>query len=716
MYWAGWTGHDDVGLYAGHQGIDLSNFHMQYFLTGDRRAMDGPTLFTQRLVEDFDPMQLPNVGATSSACMALALPAQAYFQTWDERIARKLHIARQRALDLRTTTGLAQQDYYGALYKWQVRHWGTLEDYKVTGAALSRQSLLVGLPLLLAHVPEPTLGYQDHSGAFANFADQWTDDPRWASWLAARLESTVAAYSDEQGNIVGEPYAGTHNANFMQVVAFGLDLLARRQSNLAPYPQLEVLNLADTAPLWLRKQPRQDVTLHLSYQPGWDLQVRHFDAKFNDWRGSYYAGPLHVAGRQEIFSRNALGLAEGSAVLRLPPDVIDGDYQITGVNSVLAGDATGLVVLAREGVYLKGLSLQPEAWHLQLPANARGRVYVSRDTDLTLGEARQTLKGKQWHELANAGTDPLPATLWVRGMTYVRFDGDIPAVLAAHDASRWFLPRGTQTSPAPLPEPVDAAMEFVPGRSGKPGDQAVLVTRSDLSIPVGQRLDPRRWQQLDWTRGTIEFWYQPRWSSDLQSAPIVKTLLGGTALPFSIEYNHQMPASLSRRSVFYSLGNLTLNSQGAGEGSWYGLRLVNPTQMHQGRWTHIAVCWDTEPDGRGWIAELYRDGLGSGLESGGRNAAGPFHVHESEPSFKRFLPRQRGDDGKEPVLWLLSSLDGAVDDLRISNVVRYPRPFDVGQVQCGAADEHTLMLLRFDGKLDAQVPAGNPAIAARRGR
>lgn len=714
MYWAGWTAHEDVGLYAGHQGIDLANLHMQYFLTGDRRAMDGPALFAQRLIEDFDPYKLPNVGSTSSACMALALPAQTYFQTWDDRIGRKLLIARQRALDLRTTTGLANQDYYGALYKWPVRHWGTLEDYKVTGAALSHASLLTGLPLLLHEVPEPTLGYQDHSGAFANYAAQWTGDPRWASWINARIGRTVAAFSDEQGNIVGNPYVGTHNFNFPQLVAYGLDVIARDQAQLQPYPMLKVTSLDRAPSLWLRKAPSQDVTLHLQHEPEWDLRAAGVDAKFNEWRASYYPGALQVNGQVQAFSRQAPGRAEGTLALRLPPDAIPGDYQFTGIDAVLASDAEKLVALAREGAYLEGDSLDPQRWFLQLPAGASGKVFISRASELKIGESSRTLAGGQWHEISNQATDPVMAMLSVRGLTYVRLSGKIPAVLAAHDESRYFVPRGVNVDPVELPEPVNASLEFAPGRSGREGDRAVLVSRSDVSIPVGKRLSPTRWQCLDTARGTLEFWYQPRWTSDLATAPIARPLIQSNVLPFNIEFSHQSPAQLDARTRFLNMGALKFHCQGAA-GSWPVLPLLNPTSLQQGHWTHIAICWTTDAEGRGYRAELYRDGLGSAFEAGGRNSAGPNHPHDGEPSFKRFMPRER-EEAANPTIWLLSQLDGAIDDLRISDVVRYPKPFDPSQAGTTLADENTLLLMKFDGDLRAVTPRAEAPLEARRGR
>lgn len=714
MYWAGWTAHEDVGLYAGHQGIDLANLHMQYFLTGDRRAMDGPTLFAQRLIEDFDPYKLPNVGSTSSACMALALPAQTYFQTWDDRIGRKLLIARQRALDLRTTTGLANQDYYGALYKWPMRHWGTLEDYKVTGAALSRASLLTGLPLLLHDVPEPTLGYQDHSGAFANYAAQWTGDPRWASWIHARISKTVAAFSDEQGNIVGSPYAGTHNFNFPQLVAYGLDVIAREQNRLAPYPLLNISSLDRAPSLWLRKAPSQDVTLHVHHEPEWDLRVAAADAKFNEWRASYYPGAVQVDGQVQTFSRLAPGRAEGTLALRLPPDAIPGDYQLTGIDSVLAGNAEKLVALVREGAYLEGNSLEPERWFLQLPAQTSGKIFVSRACELRIGQQTRTLTGGQWHDVANQATEPVMAMLAVRGLTYVRLSGKIPAVLAAHDESRYFVPRGVNVEPVELPEPISASVEFAPGRSGREGDRAAVVSRSDLSIPVGKRLSPTRWQCLDATQGTLEFWYQPRWSSDLAAQPILRPFIQSNVLPFSIEYGHQIPAQLDGRTRFMNMGALKYLSPGAA-GSWPVLPLLNPTSLQQGKWTHIAICWTTDAEGRGFRAELYRDGQGSGFEGGGRNAAGPMHPHESEPGFKRFTPRER-EDAPTPAIWLMSQLDGAIDDLRVSDEVRYPKPFDPSMVNTRLADEHTLLLLKFDGDLRAITPQSKDLLEARRGR
>ena len=58
-------------------------------------------------------------------------------ETWDERIGRLVHGCREKRVDPRTSTGLADLPYYGAAYKYPVALWGPLSDWIATGSAVA---------------------------------------------------------------------------------------------------------------------------------------------------------------------------------------------------------------------------------------------------------------------------------------------------------------------------------------------------------------------------------------------------------------------------------------------------------------------------------------------------------------------------------------------------------------------------------------------------
>ncbi|MDQ3621748.1 MAG: hypothetical protein M3463_04560 [Verrucomicrobiota bacterium] len=120
----------------------------------------------------------------------------------------------------------------------------------------------------------------------------------------------------------------------------------------------------------------------------------------------------------------------------------------------------------------------------------------------------------RWHLLHGADADRLWA-IHARGLTFLRFWGDIPAVLAQDDPAHFFLPSGELTRAAAAPA-IDVTSRFEPGPSGEDGDQAAVFTPGRLlQIPRGKALGPEVFEHLDYRRGALEMWLRPRWSTGM---------------------------------------------------------------------------------------------------------------------------------------------------------------------------------------------------------
>jgi hypothetical protein len=127
FYWAGEEhAKDPSGMLSGHQGKDLENLLYQFYLTGDRHALDAVNNFGEVYLAKWDPTVLPNVGATSNNHMPLGFGAILYRHTWDERFRDKAAAARDRVIDLNTTTGLVDGAYYGAVEKLKTPLWASV--------------------------------------------------------------------------------------------------------------------------------------------------------------------------------------------------------------------------------------------------------------------------------------------------------------------------------------------------------------------------------------------------------------------------------------------------------------------------------------------------------------------------------------------------------------------------------------------------------------
>lgn len=697
LYWATWTGWGPTGMFHGPQGVSLENYYLQHYLTGDRRVLDGPELFRVVYAERFDPMELPNVGATSNACMAEALGAQVYFHSGDERVNAKLRVARQRLIDLSTTTGLADQDYYGAPYKWQVRHWGTLTDWIVTGAQLPQDALIKCMPAWFDYTPPVTLGYQDHSAQYLNYYDQWTNDPRAAAWTRQRIFRTVDAFSNERGNLTDVPYAGPWNANFPEVIAYGLDLLARQDDAPMHFP-LVGLNPFDVMPTAFMFEKPRGRPVSVTFQHGGDWNVKMTtpnDPEYEQRRG-YNAAGVTIDAQREVWSRDADGLAVGSVALTLPTDVLDGEYRLDGAHAVQTTDADRFVLVAPRGVYLPAQNVPTTPWYFGVSAGTSGRLYTSRPAALSHDGEVTTVEG--WHELRNDSAATAMYCLEPGDVTFVRFDGDVPAALAPGAASRWFAPQ-TGATPIADGEPVDGKTVYSDGVAGK---ALVLPGVGQVQVPVGKPVGDRAYECIDWNRGTLEMWIQPRWSSAMARDKVTTGyFLGGSGLPFAVEYRRHMGNDPTYRYIDHYFHAFMLYTKGAAKNSWYHMQMFGGKPLMQNEWLHFAVCWDTD-DKQGWRAAMYLDGKQ-------KYAFGLHHPHERERSFKRFMPVMSDNPD---AIWLTGRLNAAYDELRISDVVRYPDNFTVPARGAAVADDHTLLLMHFDENVDVIAPRASGAIEA----
>jgi hypothetical protein len=120
-------------------------------------------------------------------------------------------------------------------------------------------------------------------------------------------------------------------------------------------------------------------------------------------------------------------------------------------------------------------------------------------------------------------------------------------------------------------------------------------------------------------------------------------------------------------------------------------RGFHPAPLDQGVWHHVAVCWDTPPE-RGWVSLIYANGkAGEPSQPGGFRLARFAEMEEKEPPKWRPL-----NVTPQNPLRLTGAFDAVFDEIRVSDVVRYPTDFQPVKAPL-AADDHTLLLLRLDG-------------------
>jgi hypothetical protein len=714
FYWAG-DDHakDPSGMLAGHQGKDLENLLFQFYLTGDRHALDAVNQFGEVYLAKWDPTVLPNVGATSNSHMPLGFGAILFRHTWDDRFRAKAAAARERVLDVDTTTGLVDGAYYGAIEKWNTRMWATVKDFEAFADPTSRRVLTQATEYLILEPPPSDSGYQDHGGLYAWCGWRLTGDVRFARWMNERLERTAYEYLDPAGKlryvslVDGLAFGGvTSTFNITETLIYGMGLVAEAESNpkniaavrkpwialsgnLPGHPEAEV---------WFVKPSHRRMRFDLLVDRGWNVEnrkpVKSIPSQLWITSRGNRVGPVEIYERPSYYTADHAGLGEGWARLTLPADVVGGEYRFTGVQAVLEHDAEKMVLVARDGVALAGTRDTPPTWYFQVPAGKQGTLYVNKPAVVVGPDgAKRPVNAEQPLELRGGTSDALYA-LTTHSLTFVRFGGDIPAVLAENDPELFFVP-STDVRPSGFAPPAEREI-YGEGLTAAAGDQGVYLTRNrKLSIPLASDGEP----VIDYRRGTIEFWVRPAWTTGGRAVPAGETSVDNLWIGGGGFWRLFYADSALDDADVKTMSSLRFAAPGKPQPQ----DLRNITPLGAGRWHHVAVCWDTEP--RGWVSELYIDGksaLGWGRFKAGLGRFNETGYKSDDTRFTIVEPK-----GNE--LTFYGAIDGVVDEIRISDVPRYPEPFAALSRRRFDADEHTTYLLHLDGEGRALCAGGKPA-------
>lgn len=714
FYWAGEEhAKDPSGMLSGHQGKDLENLLFQFYLTGDRHALDAVNNFAEVYLAKWDPTVLPNVGATSNSHMPLGFGAILYRHTWDDRFRVKAALARERVIDINTTTGLVDGAYYGAVEKWNTRLWATVKDFEAFGDPTSRQALVQACEFMILTPPPSDSGYQDHSGLYAWCGWRLTGDVRFARWMNDRLERVAYEYLDPQGKlryvslVNGLAFGGvTSTLNITETLIYGMGLVAEAEAdktkttavrkpwialaaNLPGHPEAEI---------WFVKDPHRRQQFDLLTDHAWDLENRKPTESIPSqlWitnRGNR-VGPVQIVERPSYFTTGYAGLGDGWARLTLPAEVIGGEYRFVRVPAVIEHDAKKLVLVARNGVALPGIRDTPPKWYFQVPAGKQGTIYVNKPATVTGPDrVKRQVTADQPLALRGGPRDAM-FELQTNSLTFVRFGGDIPAVLAQDDPEFFFLP-STDLRPTDFTPPPQNEM-FTAGLSDALTDRGLFMTDDrKLTIPLAT-VDDR---VLDYRRGTIEFWVRPVWTTGGRTVPVGENSVdnlwiggGGFWRMFYTDFagNDDDVRTLS-----------SLRFAAPGKPAPQDLRNITP--FRAGRWHHVAICWDTEP--RGWVSETYIDGSPALGVSRFKTGLGRYNetAYKKEPNTKWTIVEPNGKE-----LTFYGGMDGVIDEVRISSIARYPEPFDPPSRRRFDADADTTFLTHLDGNVDAINGQGKP--------
>jgi hypothetical protein len=261
------------------------------------------------------------------------------------------------------------------------------------------------------------------------------------------------------------------------------------------------------------------------------------------------------------------------------------------------------------------------------------------------------------------------------------------------------VPR-TEVSPIALPDAVEPKGDYA---SGIAGQSLVLREGKHLRIDRGPKIGEKKFALIDYERGTIELWLRPRWTASMLTDTHERGFFGGALFP--LHYSVVVPDRIDARTLSRNFNLFEMNIWG--EGGYPAVqRHYLPVTLRQGDWYHLAFSWDTDAQ-RGWIAELYVNGRPSNPDN--RPHVGLSHWGESDRHHK---PMVIGVPNSSDLM-LLGNIQCDIDELRISDVPRYPMPFEPLKPAAHEADEHTLLLMHFDGDLQTITPRHDDPVEVR---
>ena len=702
LYWTGVPGR--VVAAGGHQAFDVLNHLYQFYLTGDRRALDVTLNFGQYLRRAFDPSVLPDIGATSGNFRAYGCAAILYAQTWDPAYVRLVQEARSRLVDLRTTTGLVNQDYYGAFYKHGARAWGVLQDYRATGDAAAGEALLKLCDYLVQTEPTHTAGYQDHDASFFQVAFDLSGDQRFADWINTRLNRLAFAFTTPDGKLRGIPYEGIHSSNVIELVAYGTELVNRTRALIRPRPLFSQLSRAQGS--WLAVEKPEDEPLGMELMAGREaslVMISLADESRRSWFGGY-TGTFAFDWRPLVPTLDTSSLGVGYGRARLPSEMLGGVCRLDHAGTLISRTGEGRVALvAPRGLYYDAAQVDAAPLWFTIPGGVSGTVTVNRPASLDIAGKKTDLPAGQPVNLPAAPEDRTAAITTQAGTIFVRLGGDIPPVFA-RDSRDLFLPPQAG-KPEPLPAPDKTGAPFGVGSGGGSQDRAFRLSGKGLQFPRGAKNADGSFQFFDPRRGTLEFWFKPAWSSALLPAPKKTPLLIAPKWSLALQAAQAESMTTGKPELTAMAGSSLDWIVEAAPPGRVPQRMVRPVDFWQDRWHHIAMSWDTRPE-VGWVSELYVDGQPA-LDWNRSGVMSRFRSGLKGEVLADWAPADPGELFQMP-----AALDGWVDQIRVSNVPRYTAPFEPPAPGSLLADKDTLLFLPLDGTLGGVAPRGGPAPTA----
>lgn len=534
---------------------------------------------------------------------------------------------------------------------------------------------------------------QEYVTAYAITGDRKYLNAAWQEWVVLRNQLEANEPTAQSGRIGFDFFTFFANHYATRDLPYVMASLAASPAPPDPFPVLYKAAVAERGDFFVEHVQGSDTTLEVSHpSPSLDPSLE-------------IIGP-GGAPHPELASWEVVGLQDGNPFVQfrdyllrskttIPAGYPSGSYRFilkrNDTARLLTTSAARMVLYAPRGLMV-GAPAAPLEWFFQTDPDAptiEARIRFYATTPKTRLVFRDST-GQPVHEVSWI------CCTWIRDVSVPVAPGErgrlwrvsatdpfmvdlrtAPPFFAYARPERFFLPQVLVPAGDRLPAN-DLASMFV---SGKYGSGAVqLNNKRWLSLPLGASGGaPGVFDHLDLTKGTVEFWYQPRRpQAELVVNPSLFTLSG------------ERGPAVSLIAANYKGGLFQAHYTGSG-----GARANTyfSSVLEIGRWYHVALQWDRLDQKLGIFVdgELQQTDLMVQGDPKRKNLfVGPPTVYGVE---RILVGRPLFNSGT------FYGIDGAIDEFRISDVIRYPfadGPFTPPALPF-APDTNTRALFHFDG-------------------
>ncbi|AGF78365.1 hypothetical protein UWK_01807 [Desulfocapsa sulfexigens DSM 10523] len=695
IYWRWVSGKPDGS------GADISNYLLQFYLTGDWEMWELAKNFGEA-VKKYSFLQTPE--SRRGAFVPLRYLTWLYSMNWDPELGKQLHSLAEDIIDLNSPNGVSLNMPPGPLYKISRNAIALLDYYRLTEAPLAREGFLKMIDYQyrfeLGDYAKP-IAYQNASGMYYTMAWRMTGEDKYLQLARRSMEASTSQYKEILKSSKGSPEYYGQSFNYHACLSLPIIMkgLKDYKGIVKQLPVLKkVFDSTSVSMAVFEKSPGQALNIEVLFNVAQEDHVTPI-LLGPDQKPVKNHHILKVEKR--LAQRDVPGITPFYYHLEIPASNIAGTYRLGHDNrgdfTILNTNAKHIVLECPEGFWLEKdepffFFVDSKLTHINLFANKEVTITKSNQTPAVEST------GKTYGDLSipTNGTNGL-WKIQSEDPAFVKFK-DITPYIAFLSPDRYFFP----TSPK-LPNQYGTQNTSTSAQATqlKSNEGIQLTGDQTIRFPRGKSLSDGSYENFPGLKGTIEFYYKPDWSAVDLLIPGKRDL----SIPLLSAGDIQIRYRYGQGHRFYAFLDFLCGT------SKYAKR-ENKTKFgtharlfpKQGQWIHIAVTWDataTTDTTKEHGAQKYS------------HAREIFHIFINGKKYKRIwsfpsklhsrLGKQATNDfslANIPEWIALGPGSGTYQVLRISDIVRYEDNF-VPFVIPDKQDKSTKVLLQTNEILGA---------------